>query len=345
MLSSTSPSNARVPWFAVWLLVLAIVTWALGCIYTLRVNPEIAFFRDSARLKQAWARQLARETGPRVFIVGGSSCFTSIDATRLLQRNHLRAINMGLGAGLGAKFLTSWAVSEVKPGDTLILALEPGLLMTPLTDPAMAVQLSYALRAPELLHASWPGAPEPHAPSSALALRPGAYHAFTLIGKLLRGRPLYRYHIGEVQPGGWHKIDLRRDMQSQGAYSGSLSHDAHSLLAWLKQWGTTNNVRVAYSLPWTYVADKDARVFREHSREFLLQIATHLPVLKDPTLGAYTVREHYTDTPMHLDAIGAALRTDTLGHQLTNWSTWSTNDLANLRFSDSPEHTFTLHTR
>ena len=155
------------------------------------------------------------------------------------------------------------------------------------------------------------------------------------MGKLLRGRPLYRYNISEVNPSGWHRVDLHWDFEAQSPYAAELSNDAHKLLDWLRQWCATNRIRLAYSLPWTFVPAEQAGTFREHSRNLLLQIAAHVPVLKDPALGAYCVRERYSDTALHLDAEGAALRTDTLAQQLTNWSVWSSEELAQLNPSES----------
>lgn len=40
-------------------------------------------------------------------------------------------------------------------------------------------------------------------PAALLALRPGGYHVFTLLGKLVQGRPLYRYNTAEVRPSGF----------------------------------------------------------------------------------------------------------------------------------------------
>ena len=319
------------PWFALWLIALAFTSLAVARFYTVRLNPEVLFWRDSARVKQAWARQCPTENGSRVIFVGGSSCFTSIDTSRLVQRN-VRALNMGLGAGLGVRFLTQFALSEVKPGDTLVLAIEPDLLIAPMNHPALAVQLSQAMNAPELLRT--PDAPESFVVRSALAMRPGAYHAFTLLGKVLRGRPLYRYNMSQVSQSGWQRVDLHWDFKPEAPYRAELSQDARKLLAWLREWSAVHHVRLVYSMPWCYVPEAGAAAFREHSRNFLLEIASYMPVLKDPILGAYCVRQHYGDTALHLDAVGAALRTDSVAEQLTNWSVWSPSELAQMRFSD-----------
>jgi hypothetical protein len=147
---------------------------------------------------------------------------------------------------------------------------------------------------------------------------------------LLTGRPLYRYQLADVTESGWQEIKLRWDIQSLTPYRGDLSKDACGMLDWLRAWGETNRVRIAYSLPWGYVSTENAMNFHEHSRNFLLQVAAHIPVLKDPKLGAHCVRRDFSDTSLHLTQHAAALRMDSLCHQITNWSVWTSAELTQL---------------
>lgn len=327
MRSFISPFSPRVPRVAVWLALVALAAWGAGSFYTLRLNPEVRLYTAAARLEQAWARQLAAEPAPRLFVAGGSSCHTSIDPARLLREKNLRVVNMGLTAGLGVKFLTAWGLRECRPGDTLILALEPDLLTAPFTDPSLALQLSSALDAPELLTPPWLDAPAASNWRSALALRPGAYHAFTLLGKVLHGRPLYRYQLADVKEAGWLQITLHRDIPSQKPRTANLSKDAHGMLAWLRDWSEKNRIRLAYSMPWAYVADSDTSALRAQNRNFLLQVAAYIPVLKDAKLGVHNVHRDFADTALHLTPAAAALRMDSLCDQVAQWSVWAPAEL------------------
>ena len=59
-----------------------------------------------------------------------------------------------------------------------------------------------------------------------------------------------------------------------------------------------------------------------------LSIAEFLPVLRDPRLGAYTVREHFADTELHLTAEGAERRTDELADLVKHWRVWTIEELS-----------------
>ena len=48
MPSSTSHSSSGVPWKTVQLLGAAVVTWVLGALYMVRLNPEVVFFHHCA---------------------------------------------------------------------------------------------------------------------------------------------------------------------------------------------------------------------------------------------------------------------------------------------------------
>ena len=88
-------------------------------------------------------------------------------------------------------------------GDSLIVALEPGLFTSPNELPAFATQFSYARRHSEWATRAALGLPGSGRAASLLALRPGSYHALTLIGKFVQGRDLYRYKVADASPSGW----------------------------------------------------------------------------------------------------------------------------------------------
>ncbi len=131
-----------------------------------------------------------------------------MDGERLLNRYGLPSLNMGLGAGMGAKVLTHYAQTAVRPGDTLIVGLEPDLLSGPLEIESLGAQFAFSIGEPSLLRdpdwVNWP--------SVLLDLRPGGYHTFTLIAKVALHRPFYPYFASEVHASGWHEDGARRVM-------------------------------------------------------------------------------------------------------------------------------------
>jgi hypothetical protein len=328
MPSSTSPSKSR-PGGLTWrLLTVALVGW-LGCAaYSLYLDPSVRLWLDAARIKQAWAEKMTREYKSKILVYGGSSCAFSINGARILEEQGLPVVNMGLGAGFGARFLTRWAISEARPGDTLVVALEPDLLGGELTDTTGAVHLSYALHQPGLLRDFDDSAPLSLA-SQLLMLRPGGSHLVILAAKIAGGKPLYRYRTEDINASGWMQTAVRLPADSPGPAM-ALSAQGRRLLKDLAGWCSQRNVRLAYSIPWEFATPDDRVSFQKQNAAFLLQMAELMPVLKDPALGVCTNREYYADTGWHLTPAASNLRSDSLGRQIREWSTWSRAELRTL---------------
>ena len=320
-------SNSRIPFKALRLLIVAGFTLALSFIYIIEFNPEIVFWKDAALVKRTWAREMTRRYQSKVVVYAGSSCAFSLDGERLLEKHGIPTVNMGLAAGMKASMLTQWALSETNPGDTLIIALEPGLLAEPLDQSSMAVQFSMAMHSLKWLDAPWL---EHHLSlvSTLLALRPGAQHVVAMMGKLIGRAPLYRYNRGDVHPSGWLTTPKRLPFPPSGqSESVFLSNESRTLLKYINQWAASNHVRVAYSLPWCYTTPENIKSMQNCNRAFLLQVLELIPVLKDPRFGASSQREYFADTPLHLSSEGAVLRTDELAHELNEWSVWTQAEL------------------
>jgi hypothetical protein len=62
----------------------------------------------------------------------------------------------------------------------------------------------------------------------------------------------------------------------------------------------------------------------------LLEVSEFIPVLRDSRLGAYTVREHFSDTSLHLTEEGATLRSDEFAEQVKDWKVWTHEELRQL---------------
>jgi len=321
---STSHSSNGVPWMAARLLVVAVATWVVGAFYTMRINPEIAFFRHCAAVKELWAEKLDLEHTNKIVFCGGSSCNTSVDGERLLNRYGLPALNMGLGAGMGAEVLTHYAQTAVRTGDTLIVGLEPDLLSGPLRIESLGAQFGFSIGKPSLLRdpyrVDWP--------SVLLDLRPGGYHTFTLIAKVILHRALYPYFASELHPSGWHEVGERGIITSAKEPPTKLSKEGRFWLVGLSKWCEQRNVRVAYTLPWGYCSPRNLPHFQGSNLRFLYEVAETMPVLKDPYLGADTNQAHFANTAFHPTGEGAALRTDELAREIRSWSLWTRDELS-----------------
>lgn len=311
------------PVWTLQLLAVAVATWAVGAAYTLRVNPEIAFFRRAHELKQQWSADLSREHTNKTVVFGGSSCLTSIAPERLIKRHGLAVANEGLGAGMGARVLTRYALDSLRAGDRLIMALEPDLLSSAVDLDPLGVQFALATGQPALLR----GTSGVNWPSALVDLRPGGYHVFTLIGKILLRQPLYRYAPAEIEAGGWHNVAARRDLGTPAVPSVRLSNAGREWLRKIRDECARRQVRVAVTMPWHFCVPENLRATQRANLRFLRDVAEVLPVLREPSLGAHAVREHFADTNMHPTADAAALRTDEFAAALKAWRVWTVAEM------------------
>jgi hypothetical protein len=327
MPSSTLLFEPGPPGLARKILGFALLAWAGCAAYTLWLNPSVGFFRHAARVKQDYIRQLDAARTNKVLVYGGSSCAFAINAAAMLREQGVPAVNMGLAADYGALFLTRWTLSTARPGDTVIMALEPGLLTRPFQHSSEAVQISYALGQPGLLR-DLDGSSPLSFGSQLLRLRPDAQHVLTLVGKLAARRPLFRYRTQDVRPDGWVTTTVRMPVSGPPMRGPHLSPDARRLLAELRDWGQGHGLRLAYSLPRGFAPDAEIGAFRRSNAAFLGEIAEFLPVLKDDSLGASSRPEDFADTNWHLTEQAALARSLELAGQIKSWSVWSATELA-----------------
>jgi hypothetical protein len=334
MPSSTSHSK-RIPRLAAVLLLAALVCWLTSAAYTLRLNPEVRHFVHSDVVKKRWADQMTREHGSKIVVYGGSSCEFAIDGERMLERSGLACVNAGRGAGMGIPVLTMAALRDCRPKDTLVVAIEPVLLTEPLDIPNLGIQFSIAAG-----HFEW--IQEPLAPAASislieagLALRPGGYHTFTLLGKILQRRPFYRYQPEDLRLSGWIQTLVRVPISGPPRHPVVIPADHLHFLRSLRDWCQDHQVRLAYSIPWGYTPANEVDAFRQENARFLLQISDIVPVLRDPRLGAHSISDHFSDSVWHLTEEGAALRTDELARQLQDWDVWSRPALE--QFASNPQ--------
>jgi hypothetical protein len=316
---------------AVKLLIVAAVTWMACAAYTLWFNPEVRFYTQLSKLQDDWSRKMDHEHGNKVVVFGGSSCTFSINGEQMLEKFGLPTVNRGLAAGMGVKIPTLHAVEDLRRGDTLIVALEPAHFAEPPETTSLATQFSYSRDHSEWATRSALGLPGNGRVSTLLALRPGSYHALTLIGKLLQGRPLYRYQIADARPSGWVVTKVRAPMEGPPGHKPRMTGDIQRYLSDLRDWCAQNGVRVAYSLPWAHFPVDKLEGFKASNADILLQIREFIPVLKDPLLGADPEAEHFADTGWHLTEEGSGLRTDQLGESIVRWDLWSREELQSLR--------------
>jgi len=309
------------------LLIVAVMTWAACAAYMLWLNPEIRFYNQLAAVQDAWSQKMDREYGRKVVVFGGSSCMFSIVGEQMLESYDLPTVNRGLAAGMRAKIPALNAIHDLRRGDTLIVALEPGLLTVRAEPSSLAAEFSYVRGHSEWATRSALGLPGVGRASALLALRPGCSHVLTFIAKIVQGRELYRYKMADASPSGWMRTKVRVPVSDPPGHDPLLSNDTRQFLSALRVWCGERGVRVAYSLPWGYAPAEQVEAFRKDNLSMLLQIAEFIPIIKDTWLGADTNAGHFADSAWHLNEEGSRLRTDELGRAVQQWSVWSLQEL------------------
>jgi len=309
------------------LLLVTIASW-MGCaLYSVWLNPEVTHYVQGAAIKNRWADKMTQEYGRKNLVFGGSATEFSIDGERMLTIHGLPLVNYGRSAGIGPYVLTESVLESVRSGDTLIVSLEPGLLTEHLSQSSLGVQFSFAMHHPEWVVRPALGVGRINWFQAATLLRPGGYHSFTLIGKLLLHQPLYRYKLSDFRPSGWKQTAVNLPIADPVGPGPRLSPESLALLRRLRRSCNERSVRVAYALPWSHTPPEGLRGFQRQNAQFLLQMAEVLPVLKDPRLGADAESEHFSDTPLHSNVAGAALHTDELAREIKSWDMWSEEEL------------------
>jgi hypothetical protein len=302
------------PRLTLLLLTVALLAAVAGAAYALRFNPEMDFWKVSAERKLQWADQMRTKHGRAIGIIGGSTTTFGIDA-EILEREHgLPVVNLGLHAGMGPEVCSGFGFAALRPGDTLIVSLEPSMLTEEIPEPtSLGVRMAWALHNPEIIRwdhtiSGWQNMLNP------AKLQPGGYHVMTMLGKLALGHPLYRYHISDSRPGGLQVTAERRPsalaQSTHESESGNLqlSGSGRALLARIRDEASARNIRVAYLLPWAYVAHSEAEDSRERHKQLLAEISKYLPVIEEPDFGVRTDPQEFADSRQHLTEEAAQKR-------------------------------------
>jgi hypothetical protein len=187
------PSDMQETFRLVALLVVLVCSTVGAWRYVLKLSPEVDLYTYAARKKITLARKLDELGLSKIVICGGSSCAFGVNTDVMQKAFDLPVVNFGMHAGMGAPVLAGLALKYTKPGDTLVVSLEPHLLFTPFDWPALGDQISYALKEPELceggpLHLSRKGKL-----GIFLTMRPGAQNMLLFLPS-----PLFHHRAGNA---------------------------------------------------------------------------------------------------------------------------------------------------
>jgi hypothetical protein len=306
MHSSISPSRHT---FLV-LVVSLVISYLTAAAYTLYGNPELNFWKEAYRQKMQWASDLTAKGLKKYVFVGGSSCAFQVDAGLLTNEYDLPSVNMGMHAGMGSLGVTALGLQALEPGDTLVLAIEPGLLAKPpvLTPLGYQMLISTGLLFRSGIHQSLIGE---FAIGDILgSLRPGLYNITTMLAKFAVGRKAYRYSLDDILSGGALKTDFRERFTALATGSLHLEEQSRELLKTIKLISSKQDAAsVTYLMPVILFEPEAADTSREVNVAFLVEIGAVIETVDDPTDGVSTRKADFADTALHLTGAAMNIRT------------------------------------
>jgi hypothetical protein len=306
-----------------FILILSLIAaYALSAVLTITVNPETAFWAEAVARREAAVSEI-REKSPDqaiTFFAGGSSCAFSIAPKIIEETTGRPAINLGLPAAAGARYILHQALRVAEPGDLIVVCLEPDTLTFPAQESSPS-KTGFALEAMRgNLTDSAGGSTFGEIPgiSDYLTLsRPGAGYLITLAGRSISGKG-YRYKTQDIGYRGILRTDVRdSDLRGMGDLDVTALHpEGRLLLETFAAAAKQKGVRLAYSMPWYFTDTASLAHNRANKQKVLADIAAIMPVIEDGFSGAMDGIENFADSGLHLSDSGTAARSRALADAL-----------------------------
>ena len=320
--ASDKGSRRRWPWY--FTAGSALLMWILASLVSFKWDPEAGFWKEVIERKITAADGLRELEGdkPMIFVGGGSSCSFSIHPDLLTEETGLPAVNLGGSAGMGYRYLIDLATSRARKGDIVILHLEPEILQVDehsLQPLAVKVDLSRGLTG--ATRGAFAGELYQRPVLDRLAaLRPGAKFLGTLAAKVVRGGPLYRYRLEDIQENGvlgMVTTEPNADREGFQSMKGWLEDEkVKADLKRVAEFGEKQGIRIFYTLPWEVFRPEILVAQRlEHARA-LEVMEGFLPIIRDATMGATAENDWFLDTGYHMRREPGRERTRVLGQAL-----------------------------
>ena len=301
------------------LIFSLLAAYALSAALTITVNPETVFWAEAVARREAAAAAIRKASPgqPIIFFAGGSSCAFSIAPKIIEETTGQPAINLGLPAAAGVRYILHQALRQAEPGDLIVVCTEPDFLTFPDQESSPS-KTGFALEAKRgNLTESAGGSTFGEIPSISDYLtlpRPGAGYLITLAGRSISGKG-YRYKTNDIGYRGIIRTDVRDpDLRGMGDFDvTSLHPEGRLLLEAFAAAAKRKGVRLAYSMPWYFTDTASLAHNRAKKQKVLADIATIMPVIEDGFSGAMDGIENFADSGLHLSDKGTAARSRAVG--------------------------------
>lgn len=308
--------------FPFLLLTSLIAAYALSVVLTVAVNPETTFWIEAVKQREvAIAEIRAKSPGqPITFFTGGSSCAFSIHPKIIEKITGQPAVNLGLPASAGARYILHQAFRKAQSGDMIVVCIEPDLLTFPDQESSPS-KTGFALEAVRGNLTDSAGGSTfgitPDISDYLTLIRPGANYLITLVARGLSGKG-YRYKTSDIGYHGIIRTNVRElGLRGMGDINVTALHpEGRLLLETFAAAAKQKGVRLAYSMPWHFTDPASLAHNRDKKRKVLADIATIMPVIEDGFSGAMDGIENFSDSGLHLSDSGSAMRSRALAEAL-----------------------------
>jgi hypothetical protein len=308
------------------LLLSFCISWLASVLYLFALNAPVEKFARDTDEQDRWSQHFTADQGPRLVVTGGSSCTFSIDGEMATKRFHVPVINGGLEAGMGTYGVLLFSSRLTEPRDTLVLAIEPPLLLSPLdytqdTLQFMIRKFEWGLLAQAKEVTGWA------VPLDSLFFspRPGLENVAALLGRVVTRTP-FRYENARIKPGGLMVTDIRNSLPEDG-YNPGLSPVNRDALLHFLGWASHRGLRVVYSIPWYYVGKGRVNEQKRINARFLASLSKIMPVVREELFGVQTDPSLFADTNWHLTEQAAQVRTSELVTNVLAGDFWTADQL------------------
>jgi hypothetical protein len=296
------------------LLLVVVATYVLCAFYSMRFDPEVRFWKKLADIKLNYAANLSNNTSKKVVFVGGSSCTFSIRPD-VLEESGIFAVNMGMHAGMGPLFNSSFGCSVLNEGDLLVVALETDTFKDPNFNQSttLGVCTAMVLGDGNLAVGGVLFGKQLTVRQMFSAIRPGGRKVVTMLSKAFLRLPPYRYSLDEIGAGGWCYTSYDREQARPNKAASTpapITEDGLRFIKSVKNYAMANDIDVFLVLPWQLTASECVENNRRVNRDLCTQIEAIIPVVYDGYDGCCTNVELYADTGYHLTPEGAKIRTE-----------------------------------
>ncbi|MEM6426931.1 MAG: hypothetical protein AAF728_17510 [Cyanobacteria bacterium P01_D01_bin.128] len=294
--------------FLTW-IAIAGVAWSAGAIYNVYLGGELSWLRGMYQRKVALAQEIDQ---PKLIVTGGSGAHYTINAELMEAELGLPVINLGIDGPVGLDVILPSVLSQVKPGDTVLLIPEYLLLLDEDGLGDRSGPFGWAIGQPGL-----GGVPPKQVAQDLIVLGvPSLRAVIKSTGDLLTLGRFSGYYDDPLTERG----DPTQDKYRQGDWwqleiNDPISDHALDRIEQFKQEVEAQGGTLLLALPWVY-AKPDGETL-DNVIETAEQLSEIAPLLYDSdTFNIQSESDLFADTHYHLLEPARNLRSEELAAQL-----------------------------